>query len=138
MPSKMKMCVESDTLQFRVQLKDQPLTRTGILSTVSSVFNPLGMLVPSSWLERSSSKSYVVMGWLGFGEPKTVDLHHFSDASKDAYGQCSYLRLTNDSGQIHCSLAMAKSRMGPLKPVTIPRLKLAAALVSLKISDVLH
>ena len=74
----------------------------------------------------------------GFGEPKTVDLHHFSDASKDAYGQCSYLRLTNDSGQIHCSLAMAKSRMGPLKPVTIPRLKLAAALVSLKISDVLH
>ena len=29
-------CVESDTLQFRVELKDQPLTRRGILSTVSS------------------------------------------------------------------------------------------------------
>lgn len=39
-------CVESDPLQFRVQLKDQPLTRRGILSTVSSVFDPLGMLVP--------------------------------------------------------------------------------------------
>lgn len=39
-------CIESDTLQFRVELKDQPLTRRGILSTVSSVFDPLGMLAP--------------------------------------------------------------------------------------------
>ena len=39
-------CVESDTLQFRVEMKDQPLTRRGILSTVSSVFDPLGMLAP--------------------------------------------------------------------------------------------
>ena len=39
-------CVESDTLQFRVELKDQPLTRRGILSTVSSTFDPLGMLAP--------------------------------------------------------------------------------------------
>lgn len=39
-------CVESDTLQFRVELKEQPLTRRGIFSTVSSVFDPLGMLAP--------------------------------------------------------------------------------------------
>lgn len=45
----------------------------------------------------------------GFGEVKPVELHHFSDASKDAYGQRSYLRLINHSGQIHCSLVMAKS-----------------------------
>ena len=41
-------------------------------------------------------------------------------------------------GQIHCSLAMAKSRVAPLRPVKIPRLELTAALVSVKISDVLH
>ena len=73
-----------------------------------------------------------------FGEPKTFELHHFSDANKDAYGQCSYLRLTNDSGQIHCSLAMAKSHVAALRPVKIPRLELTAALVSVKTSDVLH
>jgi hypothetical protein len=28
-------CVESDTLQFRIQLKDQPCTRRGILATIS-------------------------------------------------------------------------------------------------------
>ena len=39
-------CVKSDSLQFRVELKDQPLTRRGILSTVSSVFDPLGLLAP--------------------------------------------------------------------------------------------
>ena len=48
------------------------------------------------------------------------------------------LRLTNDSGQIHCSLATAKSCVAPLKPETIPMLELTAALVSVKISDVLR
>ena len=38
--------VESDTLQFRVEMKDQPLSRRGVLSTISSVFDPLGLLAP--------------------------------------------------------------------------------------------
>ena len=48
------------------------------------------------------------------------------------------LRLTNFSGQTHCSLTTAKSCVAPLKPVTIPKFELTAALVSVKISDVLH
>ena len=32
--------MESDELHFRAELKDQPLTRRGILSTVSSVYDP--------------------------------------------------------------------------------------------------
>lgn len=39
-------CVETDTFNFRVQLKDHPLTRRGILSSVSSVFDPLGLVSP--------------------------------------------------------------------------------------------
>lgn len=39
-------CVESDTLQFRIVLQDKPLSRRGILSTVSSVFDPLGLVAP--------------------------------------------------------------------------------------------
>ena len=66
-----------------------------------------------------------------------MELHRYSDACKDAYGQCSYLRLVNHSGQIHCSLVMAKSRVAPLKPVTIPRLELTAALVSVKTGAIL-
>ena len=39
-------CVHSDSLQFHVELKDQPLTRRGILSTVSSIFDRLELVAP--------------------------------------------------------------------------------------------
>ena len=39
-------CIESDTLGFRIELKDKPLTRRGILSTISSVYDPLGAVAP--------------------------------------------------------------------------------------------
>ena len=38
--------IESDTFGFRIVLKDQPLTRRGILSTISSVYDPLGIAAP--------------------------------------------------------------------------------------------
>ena len=68
------------------------------------------------------------------GKVTFVQLHHFSDASGHGYGQCSYLRLTDDTGQVHCSFVMGKARVTPLKPVTIPRLELTAALVSVRVS----
>ena len=39
-------CVEADEFQFRVQVKDNPLTRRGVLSTVASVYDPLGFVAP--------------------------------------------------------------------------------------------
>lgn len=39
-------CIQSDTIGFRIELKDKPLTRRGILSTVSSVYDPLGIIAP--------------------------------------------------------------------------------------------
>ena len=69
-----------------------------------------------------------------FGAVVKKELHHFSDASTKGYGQCSHLRLQDDSGRIHCSFVAGKSRVTPLKPVTIPRLELHAAVTSVKIS----
>jgi len=57
-------------------------------------------------------------------------LHHFSDASEAAYGSVSYLRLVNEEGRVHCSFLFAKSRLAPLKSVSIPRLELSAATLS--------
>ena len=39
-------CVETDTFQFRITLQDKPLTRRGILSNVSSVYDLLGFAAP--------------------------------------------------------------------------------------------
>ena len=72
-----------------------------------------------------------------FGDVERVELHHFSDACQEGYGQCSYVRLFSKTGQIHCTLVMAKSRVTPLKTMTIPRLELTAAVVSVRIHELL-
>lgn len=39
-------CVESDSFKFKMELKQQPQTRRGVLSTTSSVWDPLGFRSP--------------------------------------------------------------------------------------------
>ena len=39
-------CIETDTIGFHIELKDKPLTCRGILSTMSSVYDPLGIVTP--------------------------------------------------------------------------------------------
>ena len=73
-----------------------------------------------------------------FGRVVNAQLHHFSDASVKGYDQCSYLRLVNENQRVHCSFVMGKSRVASLKPVTIPRLKLAAVVCSVRISQQLQ
>ena len=67
-----------------------------------------------------------------------MSIHHFSDASENGYGQCSYLRLVNQDGKIHCSLLVGKSRVPPKKFVSIPRLELTAAVLSVKMACTLR
>ena len=63
--------------------------------------------------------------------PNQIDLqlHGFCDASEKAYGACLYLRSTNNQGKHHTSLICSKSRVAPIKPVTLPKLELCAALL---------
>ena len=45
-----------------------------------------------------------------------------------------YVPIVNDKGQIFCSFLIGKSRVSPLKPMTIPRLELTAATTSVKVA----
>ena len=38
--------VETDTLGFKIAIKEKPLTRRGMLSTLSSIYDPLGLGAP--------------------------------------------------------------------------------------------
>ncbi len=39
-------CICTDKFQFRVRVKEHPFTRRGVLSTVASIFDPLGFVAP--------------------------------------------------------------------------------------------
>ena len=160
--------VEADTLSFHVNEKPVPDTRRGILSLVSSLYDPLGFAAPLilpakvllqqlcrldfGWDETVPNETLTewrewvedlprlkLVSWPRCFKPKefgmlhNVQLHHFSDASEVGYGTASYLRLVDDMGRIHCGLVMAKSRVAPLKTVTIPRMELTAAVLSVKL-----
>ena len=162
-----------DTLHFSVDLPKKPPTRRGILSMVSSLYDPLGLLSPFtlkgkcilkqlccdgiSWDEVISEETEELWKeWKddtmrlseitvprcyipqGFGKVKIYELHHFSDASMDGCAQCSYLRVVDEAGRISSHLVMSKTKVTPKHPVTVPRLELTAAVMSMKTSRFLR
>ncbi|XP_041765140.1 uncharacterized protein LOC121589934 [Anopheles merus] len=64
-----------------------------------------------------------------------VELHCFADASEAAYGACAYLRSQSIDGTTQVTLLASKSRVAPLKPLTIPRLELCAALLAARLQQ---
>ncbi|GAA53457.1 hypothetical protein CLF_110267, partial [Clonorchis sinensis] len=64
-----------------------------------------------------------------------TELHIFSDASEVGYGSVVYLRCIRSSGMVCCNFLIGKSRVAPMKPVTIPRLELQAAVLSVRLKS---
>ncbi len=73
------------------------------------------------------------------GEILRMELHMFSDASEKAYATVAYLRFVETSvvateGPIQCGLLAAKSRVAPLKKLSLPRLELLGILLSVRMA----
>ena len=65
-----------------------------------------------------------------YSKDATVDsmqLHGFCDVSEDAYTGVIYTRVQDGSGNIHISLVVSKTKVAPIKRLTIPRLELCGA-----------
>ncbi|GBO19137.1 hypothetical protein AVEN_225548-1 [Araneus ventricosus] len=62
-----------------------------------------------------------------------IEMHIFCDSSQVAYGAVAYFRWETTSGEVGVRFVMAKSRLAPLKKLSLPRLELMGALVGAKL-----
>ncbi|XP_029165636.1 uncharacterized protein LOC114936562 [Nylanderia fulva] len=75
-------------------------------------------------------KSIKLSRWIGCdSDTKSIELHGFADASQVAYAAVVFLRVTTLSGHTTVSLLAGRSKVAPIKPLTIPRLELSAAVL---------
>ena len=72
----------------------------------------------------------------GFRNLRSIEIHNFSDASLFADGACSYLRLVDCNGSCDCSLVIGKARLAPNNAVSIQRLELTAAVLAVRLNNV--
>ena len=73
-----------------------------------------------------------------FGDIVEIQLHLFSDASRSGYSAVAFLRLTDSDKQVYCAFVMGKARLAPIREISIPRLELTAAVVSVKLSKIVR
>ena len=58
----------------------------------------------------------------------------FADASQEAFGACAYIRQKTKESTYEVTFVAAKSRVAPLKQLTIPRLELQAAVLASRLA----
>ena len=134
-----------------------PWTRRRLLGAVAALFDPLGLIsathltgkillqrawqetsgwdeplspqlascVESWWGELQRVSGVQFPRWIAAQIDTPVEVHVFADASEKAYGCCLYVVV---DGVSH--LVYAKTKVAPLKPLTLPRLELQAAVLA--------
>ena len=72
----------------------------------------------------------IVDRWVGYDEDtQSIELIGFCDASQRAYSAVVYLKVTRKNATCTTSLLMAKTKVAPIRTVSIPRLELCGAVL---------
>ncbi|XP_058458201.1 uncharacterized protein LOC131434928 [Malaya genurostris] len=89
----------------------------------------------SRWIELYDKIDEVRIPRCYFVGPKEVDeieIHVFTDASVSACACVAYLRMSNN-GSCWCSLVAAKTKVAPIRPLSVPRLEIQAAMMGARL-----
>jgi len=140
-------------------LPDGPPSKRSVLSVIARCYDPLGLIAPilvkakiflqalwkenlswddplpgtmsSVWIELASqlrTVQNIKLHRFSMMPNASVQVHAFSDASITAYGACIYLR-AEAFGSVTSYLLCSKSKVAPLKTLTIDKLELSDALL---------
>jgi hypothetical protein len=137
-------------------------SKRNILSESSKVYDPLGLITPVTvlfkilmqklWLkncqwdkvdeeiaikwnklrENLSYLNLVKVSRYIYGNAENIQLHGFCDSSELAYAAVVYCRAVASDGEVITTLVSAKSKVCPIKQLSIPRLELCSAVLLAK------
>ena len=62
-----------------------------------------------------------------------VELHAFGNASEVAYATAIYIRVVPKEGKVSTSPVMSKTRVAPIRKISLPRLELMAAVITARL-----
>ncbi|XP_070855369.1 uncharacterized protein [Drosophila suzukii] len=104
---------------FRIERKDEP---PAPLDWVDPLPDQLAERWRQLIQELPDIEEIHIPRWLGFDlrHVSTLQLHMFCDGSSMAYAACAYLRASCTDGSVQVNLVAARSRVTPVKPLTIP------------------
>ncbi|XP_054746174.1 uncharacterized protein LOC129250587 [Anastrepha obliqua] len=142
---------------FVARQANKKITKRSVLSTIAQFYDPLGLIGPivckakmflqRLWMEGLDWDESLPIShqtaWLQlygeFGTLKqlkfpryvaspnaSLELHAFCDASLSAYSACVYI-VARLQRNVRTTLLCSKSRVAPLKSITVPKLELCAA-----------
>uniref|UniRef100_A0A1B0D079 Uncharacterized protein n=1 Tax=Phlebotomus papatasi TaxID=29031 RepID=A0A1B0D079_PHLPP len=150
----------NDTFSLMIDTPPPVTTKREFSSAVAKTFDPLGFVTPVTVTFKILFQLLWVPGinWESELPPDKVqsqfkclqeaeipriipakegviELHGFSYASEKAFSAVVYAKGIDEKGQAIVNLVMAKSRVAPLSPITIPRMELNGCVLLAQIME---
>ncbi|GFX85378.1 uncharacterized protein TNCV_4731951 [Trichonephila clavipes] len=129
---------------FLIKVKvclDSSYTKRDVLSTIAQIFDLVGLMAADLLLAEEYREWHQFLVSLEninnietprrilVAFPEVIEIHGFADASERCYGAGVYCKSKNLKSETFVRLITSKSRVAPIKSLTIPRLELCAAVL---------